>query len=144
MTHEDAGHYSTKHSAGSSPDPAIAAALASEADERRITCVGAFKAAEGLGVAPSEVGRTADLLEYRIVRCQLGLFGYAPDKKVVKPAGEVTGELRDRLDAAVADGVVDCASAFEIAETLGLPKITVSAACESLGIKIVDCQLGAF
>jgi len=144
MTHEDAGHYSAKHSAGSSPDPAIAAALANAADEHRITCVGAFKVAEGLRVAPSEVGKAADLLEYRIVRCQLGLFGYAPDKKVVKPAGEVTGELRDRLDAVVADGEVDCASAFEIAETLGLPKMAVAAACESVGIKIINCQLGAF
>ena len=44
----------------------------------RISCAGAHKIASVLHAAPAEVGRTIDLLEARIVKCQLGLFGYAP------------------------------------------------------------------
>ena len=144
MTHEDAGHYSAKHPAGSSPDPAITAALNERGSDGQITCAGAFKIAEDLGVAASAVGETADLLEYRIIRCQLGLFGFTPEKKIVRPADTAPDAVRNRLEAAAGTGHLDCASSWEIAKELGLGKIAVSAACERLGIRIIKCQLGAF
>lgn len=144
MTHEDEGHYRLKHPAGSSPDPAVVAALADKADQGRVTCEDAHATAAELGLSPAEVGKTADLLEYRIVRCQLGLFGYAPEKSVVRPLDQVPAALHDRLRQGGVDGMVGCLTCWEIAQELGLEKMTVSAACETLGMKISQCQLGAF
>ncbi len=137
-------HYRAKHPSGTTCEPTLAAALAEIADNGRIACAAALELAERLGVSPAEVGRAADLLEYRIVRCQLGLFGYEPEKRVVRPAEQVSDGLRERLAHAAPGGRIDCASLWEIADTMGLDKMTVSAACERLGLKITRCRIGAF
>jgi len=52
------------------------------------------------------------------------------------------------LAAAIREGLdnnrLPCKTAWEIADRFNLPRITVSAACETLGIKIKNCQIGAF
>lgn len=144
VTHEDAGKYAAKHAAGTTPDPAIAAALEKRAEEGTVACVAAHEIAGDLGVAPSEVGKTIDLLEYRIVGCQLGLFGYSPQRKIVEPADVVSEELRHELGRAAPDGRISCASVWAIADAQGQPRMTVAAACETLSVKIKNCQLGAF
>ncbi len=144
MTHEAAGHYSAKHPEGTLYDAALAAALADTAEDGRITCTAAHGLAETFKVAPSEIGKTADLLEYRIIKCQLGLYGYSPEKRIVKAAEDVSDDLRDRLLAAATGGRISCASCWKIARTLGVEKMAVSGACEHLGLKVKHCQLGAF
>lgn len=144
MTHEDAGHYRAKHPDGTLYDPALADALTERAEDDRVTCTAAFDLVETFKVAASEVGKTADLLEFRITECQLGLFGYSPEKRIVKPAEEVSDDLRDHLLGAAADGRITCAVCWNIARTLGLEKMAVSEACEKLGLKVKNCQLGAF
>lgn len=144
MTREDAGKYSAKHASGATPNPETAAALTSRALDDRVSCTDAMTVATELGVSPAEVGKTLDLLEYRIVRCQLGLFGYSPQKRIVKPAEHVTDEVRDELERRAADGEISCASCWSIADTLSIERMEVSSACERLGIKIRHCQLGAF
>lgn len=144
MTHEDAGKYSAKHPAGTSCDPAIEAAVRQKAENGKVACAIAHAMAAEFRVAPSEIGKTTDLLEYRIVRCQLGLFGYSPEKKTVKAAQEVSEELRDLLQRSAANGRISCLSCWDIARGLGLGRMDVSAACELLGIRIKPCQLGAF
>jgi hypothetical protein len=144
VTHEDAGKYGAKHPAGTVPDDSIAAALKGRADGGRVTCAVAHSIAQTLGVAPLEVGKTIDLLEYRIIECQLGLFGYAPVRKIVEPAPTVSDDLRGQLERFAREGEIGCASAWQVADGMGLPRMAVSAACESLGIKIKRCQLGAF
>lgn len=144
MTHEDAGKYSAKHPVGTTCDPATAAAVKQKSENGRITCAAAHDIAGRLVVPPAEVGKTIDLLEYRIVKCQMGLFGYSPEKKIVKPSDVIFGELESRLRDAVSDGKVGCATCWEIARALGMGKMDVSAACEGLAIKISPCQLGAF
>jgi len=144
MTHEDAGKYSAKHPAGTRPDPAIAAAIKEVAEDGRISCAVAHDLAADLEVAPAEVGKTIDLLEYRISKCQLGLFGYSPDKKIVKPAETVSDELRDRLQNSAEDRKVPCSACWEISGALGVQKIAVAGACEFLDLKVKPCQLGAF
>lgn len=141
---EDVLHYRAKHPRGAPFDPALARALSEIAENDRFTCAAAFRLVETLGAEPAELGRTADLLELRITRCQLGLFGFEPEKRIVKPADEVTEELRERLEAATVDGTISCASLWEIADALGLARMEVSAACECLRVKITPCQLGAF
>lgn len=144
MPHEYAGHYSTKHPEGTPCDPAIAAALKEAAADGRITCVAAHGVAETLKVPPSEVGKAADLLEFRVIDCQMGLFGYSPEKRLVKPAERVSDELRERVQKAVADGRITCAACWKIARELGMEKMAVSSACERLGLKVKNCQIGAF
>jgi hypothetical protein len=144
MTHEDEGHYRAKHPAGTSFDPEVADAVRRRAREGRITCEAAFEVVEAMKVSPSEVGKTADLLEHRITRCQLGLFGYSPDKKIVTAAGRVSDDLRVRLQEAAGPEGVSCASCWRVADSLSLEKMAVSAACETLHLKVTRCQLGAF
>lgn len=144
MTHEDEGHYRAKHPAGTQYDPAVAAALTERAADGRVTCTAAHEIATAFQVAPSEVGKTADLLEFRIVECQMGLFGYAPEKRIVKAPEHIDQPLREQLERYAANGRINCATCWKIAADLGLEKMAVSSACEGLGIKVKNCQLGAF
>ena len=107
-------------------------------------CPVAFEIAEMEGVPPSEVGTAADLLEIPIVKCAMGLFGHGPVKKTVKPAPEVSAELKSTITDSMVAGRLPCAAAWAIAGRLGIRKLDVSAACETLGVKIKPCQLGAF
>jgi len=144
MTHEDAGNYAAKHPAGTAPDPTIADAVREDASEGSVSCAAAHAIAGDLGVSPAEIGRTIDLLQLRIVKCQMGLFGYHPRKKIVEPATSITPELRDAITTAATNGRIPCLTSWEIAGKFHLPKMAVAAACEALGIKIGSCQLGAF
>ena len=144
MTAEYAGKYGRKHPVGTRPAPIIAAALNELAEDGRVSCSVAHDIAAELGVTPAEVGKAMDLLEYRVIKCQMGIFGYGPDKKILKPAATVSDELRDRVLAAASEGRVSCASCWKVAEALGIQKMAVAAACDTLGLKIKPCQLGAF
>lgn len=144
MTREHTGKYSAKHPIGTHCDEDLARLLADGTEDGRLTCSAAHAVAAEAGVAPSKVGETADLLEYRIVECQLGLFGYSPAKRIVKPAAAVSPELRGRLEGAVVDGRIGCSSCWKIAEDLGIGRPAVGDACELLGFKVERCQLGAF
>jgi hypothetical protein len=90
------------------------------------------------------VGKSADLLNLRLNKCQLGLFGYQPNKKIVNPREEADRELKDAISGSLTEGKLTCKAAWDIASRLGVPKMTVSSACEAAGIKIAACQLGAF
>lgn len=136
--------YSAKHPAGTTPDARIAAAVQEVADDGRVPCVLAHDLASELQVTPAEVGKTIDLLELRIIKCQLGLFGYLPGKKMLKPTEVVSNELRDRLTRATVNGAIPCATCWEIAEELDMQRIAVAAACERLDLRVRPCQLGAF
>ncbi len=74
----------------------------------------------------------------------MGLFGYKPEKKVVKPAESVSEEMKKEIAAHLKEGKLTCADAWAIAKKLKVSKMDVSAACETMGIKITSCQLGAF
>jgi hypothetical protein len=145
MTEQDRGHYSKKHPEDKKIDPVIAKAVADRAKDKKITCAAAFKIADTCGAAPAEVGFTIDRLEISIVRCQMGIFGYEPENKAVKPMDNVPEALgkaiRTKLNK---DNRLTCASAWEIAKALNMPKMHISSACEAMGIKIKPCQLGAF
>jgi hypothetical protein len=144
MTHEDRGHYAAKHPPGRSTDQKIVDALTSAVSDNTIPCAVAFRVAAELEASSEEVGFTIDTLEYTITKCQLGLFGYGPEKKKIKPADSVSPTLEEAIKKALINDRLPCASAWSIAERFGLGKLSVSSACETLGIKISPCQLGAF
>ncbi|MEE4352941.1 MAG: hypothetical protein V2J25_08745 [Desulfatiglans sp.] len=144
MTHEDRGHYAGKHPSDRKADPKLIEALEKRSHEGKLSCAGAFEMAKKIGVSPGEVGFTADFLEMSIVKCQLGLFGYRPHKKIIKPAETVSKDLQRAIQELTSDGRIACKDAWAVAEKLKLKKMDISSACEALKIKITPCQLGAF
>jgi len=144
MTHQDAGHYAAKHPKGTQIDPHIESALTSKLSNNRISCAAAHTLAADLSVSPAQIGLSVDLMEARITKCQLGLFGYTPQKKIVHAADSVSPQLRTKIEASLKDNTITCLRCWEIAVELSLKKIDVSAACEALGLKVKPCQLGAF
>ena len=80
MAHEDAGHYAAKHPEGTEVDPAINQELQQKVIAGKISCAAAHTIAGALNVAPKQVGTAIDLMEARIQKCQMGLFGYQPQK----------------------------------------------------------------
>jgi hypothetical protein len=144
MTHGDAGHYGKKHAPGAVVDPVIQDALLKSTVEQELPCAVAFDVAKHLGVVPMDVGRTADLMELRLVKCQLGLFGYGSRKSIVKGAKSVSPALEKTIREALINDRLPCKRAWEIADTLGSHKVKISTACDALGIKLGPCQLGAF
>ena len=136
--------FAAKHPSGTQIDPRIQAEIDQKATSGKIPCAVAFDIASRLSVQPEDVGKTIDLLNIRINKCQLGLFGYEPDKKIVNPSGTVEPQLENAIRDALVDNRLACRQAWEIASQLGLRKLVVSSACEALGIKIKPCQLGAF
>ncbi|MBN1930483.1 MAG: hypothetical protein JW786_02600 [Desulfobacterales bacterium] len=144
MTHNDRNHYAAKHPPGIQLNPQIAESVKKKISDDKITCAAAHRIARDLNVSPSDVGVVLDLLETRISKCQLGLFGYGPQKKIVQPLKKVSPLLREAIENAMVKDRLPCASSWKIAEKFSVPKMDVAAACETLKIGISSCQLGAF
>ena len=136
--------FSTKHPSDQQPDPVIKQAIEQKCQKDGLPCAVAFDIARELKVSPAAVGKTADLMNYRLVKCQLGLFGYTPEKKIVRAAKTVDADLKEALQESLVNNRLPCESAWEIAERFQLRKMALSSACETLGIKVKPCQLGAF
>jgi len=144
MTHSDKGKYAQKHDQQTKVEDSLKQEVLQAAKENNIACAAAEEIAGRKAVALGEVGVALDLLNINIIECQLGLFGYSPQKKIVQPAKEITADLKQAINDALSDGRLPCAAAWAIAKQFNLPRMKVSAACEALKIKIKPCQLGAF
>lgn len=144
MTHEDEGNYGGKHPSGTLLDERIAGEIRKRIIDGRVRCATAHAIAEECGVTPADVGVAIDLMEVRIAECQNGLFGYGEKKRIVRPLDFVPEEISEAITKAATEGHLTCAESWSIARRLGIPKMTVSAACETMGVKITHCQLGAF
>ena len=144
MTSDKKKDSKDKHGAGEQPDSAIKNEIRKRAKAGELPCAVAFTIASALHVPAASVGRTADLIKIRLVKCQMGLFGYSPEKKIVTPKPPAHPDLESAVREALVNDRLPCRSAWEIAARLDIPKMAVSAACEYLGIKIKPCQLGAF
>lgn len=127
----------------------IAEAIRGALVRGELPCASAFVIAERLGLEVLRVGREADALGVRLSKCQLGLFGYGPKAegkhRRVAAMQNVPHELAEAMSAALGeDDRLTCAAAWHVADQLGVPKQRVSDAAEGLGVRIADCQLGAF
>jgi hypothetical protein len=113
-----------------------------------LPCAVAHYIAAELGVAPLEVGQTANDLDVRGTMCQLGLFGYAekgrPAARPRRPMENVPAALEEAIRAAIVDGTVSCAALWRIADELDFSRLEMGNAVEALGIKVTPCQLGFF
>lgn len=144
MAHQDKGHYAAKHPDLTPINEKIAGLIKQKAINNVITCADATSIAEVAGISMKEVGVNLDLLEMRISFCQMGLFGFSPDKRIVKAAEKVDAALQKAIEENLQDGRLSCENSWKIADQLGLPRMSVSETCEALKIKIKPCQLGAF
>jgi len=144
MTHIDEGHYALKHPPGTVINQQIADGVKAAVAAGKITCAAVHDIAESFGVEPKEVGVAVDLLEVRISKCQLGLYGYGTQGGVVKPADKVSPELDAAIRKSLVEGKLTCLESWNIAEEFGITKMEISAACEKVKVKISSCQLGSF
>lgn len=139
------GKYSRKHRrSGAVINEAVRREFLRRGLTGKLPCAIAFDICAALGVSPREVGQTADLMDLPLVKCQLGLFGYAPRKKIVSPLPVVDAPMKQAIEAELKDDRLACKTAWQIAEDLGVHKLKIARACETLHVKIAPCQLGAF
>jgi DNA-binding CsgD family transcriptional regulator len=136
--------FSTKHGPDEKPDTSIKNEILKQTKNEKIPCAVAFEIAKALQISPETVGKTADLMNFKLTKCQLGLFGYQPQKKIVKPQDSIKADVKDAVSDALVQGKLSCKRAWDIASRLHVSKMTVSGSCEAMGVKIKDCQIGAF
>ena len=141
---EEKGAYKAKHVAGSTADPEIEAAIRQKSSDNKLPCATAAAIAATLRKSMLEVGASLDMLEITISQCQLGLFGYYPEKRIVTPASQVDSVLENAIRSRIVNNALSCADAWKLAQTHDLPKMAVASACEAMSVKIKPCQLGAF
>lgn len=144
MTHSDKGHYAAKHAPGQRPDEKISALVRLRVEEGKLACADAEGVCALLGTTMAKIGRTLDLLEVRISRCQLGLFGYEQKGKIVRPEEKFTPALEEAIRGRLSGVGLSCAEARKIAAEMNVPRLKIASACEALKIRIKPCQLGAF
>jgi hypothetical protein len=143
MTHKDTGHYAGKRR-GADLNEAIATKIKEKMSEKRISCAEAHGIAVNLNVDPADVGTTIDLLEVRIIKCQLGLFGYGKEKNIPPLSDQINPAIKSAIKSSLVNDRLACLTAWEIAKKFNVSKPMISAVCEVMQIKISPCQLGAF
>jgi hypothetical protein len=97
MKRQEGQKFAAKHEATAKIDQRIKDQLDRRAKNKKLPCAVAFKITDDINVSPAEVGKTADLLEIELVKCQLGLFGYTPEKKIVKPKTSQNQDLESAI-----------------------------------------------
>jgi len=118
-------------------------------ESHKLPCPVAHFIAQLLAVDPNEVGQAADDLKTKITFCQLGLFGYGRKGvsayKILGRKMDLPGEIKARIRAAASkDNTITCRELWEIADAEGIFRVEAGDVADSLGLKIVGCQLRAF
>lgn len=116
MTQQNQGHYAKKHTGKEILiEENFREHLLAEAKEGTITCVNALWIAEESGKGYQQTGIYLDLLEIRITECQLGLFGFMPEKRIVKKTEIIDPEMQQLIEKERKNGGVSCAFLLKIA-----------------------------
>ena len=126
-------------------DPQVEAAVLQSAKDGMLACAVCFRLAEKWNISPGVVGHIADIHRIRLVKCQLGLFGIGPGKnKGILKVAPVPEELAWQIQNHIEGGKLPCRAAWKMAAEMNIPKMTISGACETMEIRIKECQIGAF
>ncbi|MFH2092366.1 MAG: hypothetical protein ABIJ31_08380 [Pseudomonadota bacterium] len=128
----------------SQPDLHIQTKLTPFIKNNRIDCARAHQAARQLNIDPLEIGQQLDLLNAKIIHCQLGLFGYDTQKKQLDPTVQISLILDTKISAAQTDSRISCLKCWQLAKELSISRLDIASVCEKKGLKIKPCQLGAF
>jgi hypothetical protein len=144
MSRDEKQSFSEKHDPQATLDPRIREEIENRTTDHFLPCAVAFQICEDLSLSPAEVGKAADLMNYHLVKCQLGLFGYGEKKRIVQPKSPENADMKKAIQNRLKEDRLSCRSAWQVAREFNVPKLAVANACEALGIKIKPCQLGAF
>ena len=112
--------------------------------DKKLPCAQSFEIAKNNNVEPFIIGRLTDELYIKLCKCQLGLFGYKPKEKPVKPAKNISQDARNKIMNYVQDSRISCKDLWMAAKEANITKMGAANICEALNIKIVSCQLEAF
>ena len=82
-------------------------------------------------------------MNLKLVKCQVGLFGYSAGKKVT-PDPSPDNALKDAILSAAKENRLSCEKAWDISDKLNIGKMAFGNPCEGLSIRIIPCHLGAF
>lgn len=133
-----------KHSMKKNISSQLEQKLASSVKDNKISCAQAYRISDELNMLYSDMGSQLDQLEIRLTTCQLGLFGYGPEKKRFDPDIEVTEKMKILIQKNQTDQCMSCSKCWKLAESLSISRLEMGSVCEKLGIRIKPCQLGAF
>ena|SRR5271157_4216850 len=118
------------------------------ANDNQLSCVLAHNLAGKWGVMPEALGAAAREIGIRIIRCQIGLFGYGPkgtpSYRVVQAADNIPKGLTVEVHAELVDGRLPCRAAWALAQRSGLTYRQMGDVVVALGLKVKPCQLGQF
>ncbi|MDM8537416.1 hypothetical protein QUF70_11720 [Desulfobacterales bacterium HSG17] len=144
MAHNGKKNFAAKHPEGAEFDPKIVQEIKAKAKQGTVSCAAAHSIADSINSSSAEIGRNMDISGFRIAKCQMGIFGYQPEKRLVKPAQSVSGELETAIRENLKNNKISCKDCWDIAKKFEISRMDIANACEALKIKIYICQLGAF
>lgn len=126
------------------PDETIAEKIKEKTENGYLSCAVAFKLADQIGLSSGEIGHYADALDLRLTKCRIGLFGHGKGVKLVKKLESVDAVLESRVKEFLNNGRVNCEYVLKIADEFKISPVKVGSVCQTKGIKIKNCCLGAF
>jgi len=124
-------------------------AIRARLKDGKLACARAFAIAKTLDIAPLVIGKTATALDIHLDHCQLGLYGYPGHTKGWEVTDIAAHAIPDGLEDAIRAALDDeehltCSRAWEVAADFGIPKMLIGYIADTLNVRIVRCQLGAF
>jgi hypothetical protein len=135
--------------AGGPVDVRLAAEIKARVENTGLSCAAAMGAAEARGADPLDIGRAADALGIRLTVCQLGLFGFPGRAKGLTGKEAAKEDLPPGFEEAVREaatvaGNITCLDLWVLAARFSVPRLRAGRLADRLGLKVRECQLGAF
>jgi len=127
-----------------SPDKKICDMFMAQCPDGKLSCAKAFMLAEKLGLNKSEAGYYADYLKLRLSKCQIGLFGHGEKGKLIRKIKSPDDKILEQINCLKEGDRLSCKNVFIIAKELNVSQTDVGSVCQTMGVKIKDCRLGAF
>jgi hypothetical protein len=144
MGRDKCGVPNNKYPKDTSIDPKLQEAVRQKAADQHLQCREAHQIADTLGIPAAEVGVALDVLEIKIVKCQMGLFGHSPEKKITRALEAYSADVAEAIRSKLQGGKISCKSCWDIADQFKMSKMDVAGVAEAINVKISPCQLGAF
>ncbi len=127
-----------------SPDKKICEIIQAESRDGKMSCPAVLKISEKLNISKSEAGYYVDYLGLRLAKCQIGLFGHGEKGKLIRMLEDPDENIKIQIESLLEGKSLSCENVFTIAKKQNVSQVTVGSVCQSIGVKIKKCQIGAF